>query len=255
MKKMFTIIVIIFVSIGIIIGLVFYFTSGATKSANNFFSLIKNGKIDNAYETLSEQFKHKTTLENFKIFIETYSINDFNSVFWNYRKRNLHTTELEGNFKTKNNQSVPIKVDLVKEDGQWKILSIDVKGGIDQAKTIPNDPDLMVLVNNSMQLFAQAVKNDDFSTFYSSVSKLWQSQITQEQIRDVFQSFIDKKVDITVLKETNPVFSEKPVIDENGILILRGNYYYQNYAPVNFQVKYIYEYPNWKLMGIKVTLE
>ncbi len=254
MKKMFTIIAIVIVSIGIIISLVFYLTSGAAKSADNFFSLIKNGQIDSAYETLSIQFKDKTTLENFKIFIETYSINDFNSVFWNSRTINPGIAELEGNIKTKNNQTVPVKISLIKEDGKWKILGIDVKRGVSQTKTIPSDTDLVKLTNDSIQLFAEAVKNNDFSVFYSSISKFWQNQITPEKIQDIFKSFVDQKIDITNLKDTDLVFTEKPIINEDEILILKGYYPYQNSSTINFQLKYIYEYPNWKLMGIKIGL-
>lgn len=254
MKKMLIIIAIVVASIGIIIGVVFYLTSGATKSANNFFSLIKSGNIDNAYQSLSQQFKEKTTSEQFEIFVKTYSIIDFDSVFWNSRSMNPSVTELEGSIKTKNGKTIPVKVDLVKEDGQWKILSIDVKGGIPQVKTIPSDSDLVKLVNNSIQLFGQAVKGDDFSIFYSSISKLWQGQTTSEKLRDIFNSFVDQKIDITILNDTTPVFSEKPTIDENGVLILKGYYSYKDYQPVNFQVKYIYEYPDWKLIGIKVNL-
>lgn len=254
MKKMLTIIAIVVVSIGIIIGVVFYLTSGAAKSADNFFSLIKSGNIDNAYESLSLQFKEKTTSEQFKIFVETSSITDFDSVFWNSRTMNPGVTKLEGSIKTKKSKTIPVEVDLVKEDGQWKILSIDVKGGVSQEKAIPSDSDLVKLVNHSMQLFGKGVKGDDFSIFYASISKLWQAQTTPQALRESFKSFIDQKIDIAVLQDTMPVFNEKPAIDENGVLILKGYYAYQDYSRIDFQVEYIYEHPDWKLIGIKVGL-
>ncbi|HTE48698.1 MAG TPA: hypothetical protein VK675_02220 [Candidatus Paceibacterota bacterium] len=254
MKKLLIIIGSIIAVILITIGVVLYLTRGATKAADNFFSLIKSGNVDGAYQSLSQQFKEKTTAEQFNVFVKTYSITDFESVFWNSRTINPSVTELEGSIKTKNSKTIPVKVDLVKEDGQWKILSIDVEGGIPQVKTIPSDSDLVKLVNNSIQLFGQAVKSDDFSIFYSSISQLWQAQTTPQGLREAFQSFIDKKIDITILSNITPVFSEKPAIDADGVLILKGRYYYQGYPPINFQVKYIYEYPNWKLIGIKVSI-
>ena len=246
---------IIFVVVGLIIGVVFYLTSGATKSADNFFSLVKEGKTDEAYQSLSQQFKEKTTEEQFEVFIETSSLVDFDSAFWNSRNMSIDTAKLEGTIKTKDDKTIPLELEFVKEDGQWKILSIDVKGGIAQDKIIPTDSDVIKLVNGSIQLFGEAVKNEDFSVFHSLVAKIWQAQTTPEDLKASFITFIDNKVDLTVLSNTTPFLSEKPIIDSDGLLILKGYYSYQNYPPVNFQLKYIYEYPEWKLVGIKIDLE
>jgi hypothetical protein len=252
-KKMIIIIVIVLVVIVIgIVGFVFYLTSGPVKSADNFFSLIKNGDLNGAYESTSEQFKQNTTAEQFKSFLESSSIINFNSSFWSSRSVDQNGATLTGSFKTKDDKTIPLEVSLVKENGQWKILSLDIKGGVLQAKTIPSEANLIKLTNDTMFSFAEAVKNGDFSNFYDSLSKLWQNQTTAQKLKGVFQSFVDAKSDLTVLESVTPVFGDKPIIQDNGLLVLTGYYLYQG-STVNFQFKYIYENTEWKLAGIDVS--
>ena len=117
--------------------------------------------------------------------------------------------------------------------------------------TIPSDSDLIKLTNDTMLSFAQAVKDNDFSDFYSSISKLWQSHVTAQQLGNAFMSFTEKKVDFTPLSAVTPVFSGKPVIQDDGKLVVSGYYPYLG-IKVNFALKYVYEDSNWKLDGINV---
>ena len=253
-KKMLIIILVILVIIGGGVGSVFYLMSGVSKSVDNFFSLIKNGDIDGAYQATSQKFKEGSTLDQFKSFVENSSMADFDSVSWGSKNVSLgHNATFVGSLKTKDNKVIPIKIILVKEDGQWNIFNIDfTMGGVPQIKTIPNDLDLVKLTNDTVLSFAGAVKNNNFSDFYNSISKLWQNQVTVQQFTNLFKSFIDSKVDLTVLKDTTPVFSDKPIIQDNGELVLTGYYLYQG-STLNFTLKYVYENTDWKLSGIDIS--
>ncbi|MBI5420952.1 MAG: DUF4864 domain-containing protein [Parcubacteria group bacterium] len=252
MIKKIVVVFIVLVTIGF--GIAWFLTGDATKSADAFLSSIKNGDVDKAYQSASKQFKEKTTIDQFKSFVEGSSILvRFDSVFWNSRSMNNGVTTLEGNFKTKDAEAIPIIAELIKEGGQWKILNVDIKGGIAQKKIIPSNSDLTKLVHATISSFAQAINNDDFSEFYGSISKLWQSQITAQELRDAFKSFIDKKIDITISKDATPVFNEKPAIGDDELLTLSGYYIYPDSSRLNFQLGYSYEYPDWKLSHIKVS--
>jgi len=172
---------------------------------------------------------------------------------------------LEGSIKTKNGGVIPVKIELVKESGQWKILNINKKeGGIvkegkaekgeTQEKTVPAKRELIAMTTGSVMALANAVNRDDFSGFYNSVSKLWQSQTNTDELREAFKQFIERKIDLTGIQGVNPVYSEKPYLDNNGWLILAG-YYPTEPMQVHFSLKYIFEYPEWKLASIRINLK
>ncbi len=117
---------------------------------------------------------------------------------------------------------------------------------------MPSDAELVMLVNESMFGLVKAVSAQDFQIYYDSISQLWKSQITEKEFGELFQQFIDQKLDLTFVGRTQPVFNLKPTIDENGILFLKGSYP-SGERMATFEFKYIYEYPYWKLMGINVN--
>lgn len=104
-----------------------------------------------------------------------------------------------------------------------------------------------------MKVFALSVKSNDFTPLYNSTAKYWQAQITADKLKDIFKVFIDKKIDLAPLIQGTPVLSKTPVINNDDILVLEGYYTNKPYI-VNYTLKYLYEYPEWKLIGINVKM-
>ena len=121
------------------------------------------------------------------------------------------------------------------------------------AKTIPDQPILVELVEETMLDFALSVKAEDFTVFYRRISKLWQEQTTKEQLLNLFKSFSDKKIDLILLEGKIPDFYKKPLIDDNGWLVLQGKHEAFPYY-VDFILSYTYEDTAWKLAGINVDV-
>lgn len=117
------------------------------------------------------------------------------------------------------------------------------------AKTIPDQTVLAEIVEENMLDFALAVKAEDFTVFYRRISKLWQDQTTKEQLLNLFKSFSDKKIDLILLEGKIPDFYKKPLIDDNGWLVLQGKYGAFPYY-VDFILRYTFENNAWKLAGI-----
>lgn len=116
---------------GLIVVIVFLLTSGLTKSANQFFSLIENGEIEKAYQSTSKEFQASISESEFESFLSGTSLIDFKSASWSSRSIENNIGELEGSIETKDGGVVPIKINLVKEEGKWKILSIEkTPGGV-----------------------------------------------------------------------------------------------------------------------------
>jgi hypothetical protein len=149
-------------------------------------------------------------------------------------------------------------VNLIKENGKWGIYNILItKGGItDQTATgdIITPTEAITLINGSIGLFADAVLQGNFDTFYANISEVWKQQTTAAALQEIFQKFIDKKVDLSFTKTATPNIPAAPTINEKGILIIQGAFPIGT-GGVVFQNQYIKENNAWKLFGINIQIQ
>lgn len=119
---------------------------------------------------------------------------------------------------------------------------------------IPEGDERQELVQTTLVQFNDAIQADDFTDFFPTVSKLWQRESSPAKLKETFQLFIDRKIDIGEVRTMAANFTTKPRIDESkGFkeLILEGNYD-TSPNPTRFKLKYTPEGKNWKLTGISV---
>jgi hypothetical protein len=139
------------------------FTAGLPKSANTMFADIKAGKIEQAYTATAKEFQSATTLDQFTAFVQGTKLNMYKSASWTEREVNNNQGILKGTVTLEDNTKLPFEINLIKEDGQWKIFTMNVpQGGItDQTETdtskIPTQAETTVMVQKAMELFASAV--------------------------------------------------------------------------------------------------
>jgi hypothetical protein len=268
MKKFLIGLVILLVVVGAILVAVFLLTGGVTKSADAFFTLIRDGKAKDAYLSASREFQASASEDAFATFLKDSSIADYESATWSSRSVTNNIGELEGSIKTRAGAVVPIKIKLVKEDGRWKIHAIE-KAAAGLVKTpaetrppetpsgdatVPPEDELKAMTSASIQLLARAIKAKDFTEFHQATAKIWQNQVTPESLMESFKSYIEQGADLTIVKDMTPEFQEKPSIDEKGILVLKGAYPTRP-SILNFTIKYIRQDSEWKLVGIFVNSE
>ena len=72
-------------------------------------------------------------------------------------------------------------------------------------------------------------------------------------LKNHFQPFIDKKIDLSAVAGLKPVYDQPPRINDAGLLELVGHFDTPNFQ-VNFALDYAYELPWWKLFGVNVSL-
>lgn len=258
MKKVGTILLGIVVVVAILVALLFFATSGLPKAADEFFTLVGQGKIGEAYLATAAEFRAATSEEEFAAFLRESALGEYASASWPTRTIENNRGRLEGTVTTRAGGQIPVELDLVKEGDAWKILNLRkaaaglLPGGASTVE-IPPDAELQRLTSESIGLLAEAVNRNDFSGFRAYISRLWQSQVTEEQLREAFKEFTEKRIDLTPLKNETPVFSQKPALDENGVLNLRG-YYATSPDQVRFELSFIYEHPQWKLSSIGLHL-
>jgi hypothetical protein len=121
------------------------------------------------------------------------------------------------------------------------------------AQQVPLPDQIQALVKATMLDFALAVKAKDFIGFYNNIAKFWQARTSPQQLAQIFKSFIDQEIDLTVLDDLTPSFTNKPALNSQGWLEIEGAYPTRPSA-VDFILKYKYEEADWKLVGIEVNV-
>lgn len=125
---------------------------------------------------------------------------------------------------------------------------------------MPGDDLLKALVKETTADFAAAISTGDFSNLYEKASTDFQSTYTEEQTRETFKVFLDKKSTVLPIlsKATSmdPEFSSNPYIrTEKGLSILVANGKYSTKpVPTNFEYEYVKRGGQWKMLKLVVKL-
>ena len=121
---------------------------------------------------------------------------------------------------------------------------------------IPRDEELKLLVTNTFREFDSGIQAKSMTMFWDSFSELAKSRVTPSEVDEGFQLFIDSEGfsgAISKVEGVEPVFDQPPAIDDQGTLVLSG-YYPTTPLTVRFNLGYVYEHPQWKLLGINVDI-
>lgn len=124
-----------------------------------------------------------------------------------------------------------------------------------RAAEVPEKSEIKKMTNESMTSFGEALKKKDFTEFYNSVAEIWKKQTSPEKLMDAFKAFSGPNFDILgIVQELKPTFEPAAEVNSDGVLIIKG-YYPTKPAHVVFQLKYLEEENEWKLVGINVHTE
>ena len=135
------------------------------------------------------------------------------------------------------------------------LVSLTVPARHVSAADVPDEADLKTLTEDSLTSFGKGVKKKDFSSFYEDIAEIWQKQTTPEKLKELFKDFLDKDIDLpSVVKEMEPVFNHPAAIGANDVLEIKG-YYPTTPHRVVFDLKYLEEDGEWKLVGINLDLK
>ncbi len=278
-KKILIILGVIIAVIALIIGLAFYLTSNLPRTADSFFSLIAQGKTLEAYKATAKGFQTAMDQDAFNEFLGETDLSNFSSASWSSRSIEGGRGLLEGTVILKDGRTIPLKIELIKENGTWKIFSITIpKAGLketfqepreeeteelkeEEAKEeeieqyLPVETEAKKIARETLIIFAEAVKEKDFTTFYESISSAWQKQTNSEEIYSAFESFITNEVNLERMPSASIELTEAPFFDEDGLLVLRGKALDVSTTTeinLSFELSYIFEQGNWELFGIHI---
>ena len=139
------------------------------------------------------------------------------------------------------------------EKGAWKLIGIKVEAKpTGEAGKLPSQEEAATLVQDSMLAFNAALQTKSFEDFHKGIAMMWQKRITPERLAGLFSGYMKAKVDLSGIADEEPTFTTAPAINEDGILELKGSYSIPE--KVVFDLGYLYEAPEWKLIKINVSL-
>lgn len=161
---------------------------------------------------------------------------------------------VNGYYPTRPNK-ITFKLKYLFEKSAWKIVGINVQvyPVIENTGKLPSEKEARELALASLMAFNQSLQEKSFESFHQQIGTIWRNEITPEKLKQIFQPFIDKEVDISSIKKVQPKFETKPAINADGMLELDGSYPTQP-SKVVFKLKYVYELAEWKLVAINVNL-
>ena len=117
---------------------------------------------------------------------------------------------------------------------------------------LPPEKELKALTLNTLLAFNKAVQEKSFAGFYKDqTSSILREQVSADKFSAAMREFIEKGFDIAGISKVEAVFEEKPTIDGDGVVTLKGNYPAESNT-VRFRLRYLYEKSAWKLLFIDV---
>jgi hypothetical protein len=129
-------------------------------------------------------------------------------------------------------------------------------GGLTAAAgDLPDAAEAKMMVNDTMRHFKDAVNAGSFDAFYATqLSDRWKREMTAAKLKNTFNPFIDRKIDLSPIFTVEPVI-ETPHIDGDDFLVLKGHYPVpKDNVDVFFDLSYSQE-GSWKLSGINVRVK
>jgi hypothetical protein len=237
-------------------------------SRDAFFTLLREGKFNEAYNNAAFAFQARQTAANFEGVARDLRLASFPSIKWEAPTERDGEVIFEGAAVSPEGQQLPLRAAFIKERGAWRLYSLKSRSGAGgdtfslsgknpafnaSMAPMPDGAELNQLVRETLIAFNQAVQTGDFGSFHESIAKAWQGQVSERRLREAFQSFIDRKVDISSVKDLDPKLEGTPRIDGSGVLHVRGEFPTQPRRTL-FAMRFVYEAPRWKLFGIDVSI-
>lgn len=127
------------------------------------------------------------------------------------------------------------------------------------ATDVPDEDEIKSLTDRTLLALNKAVLKKDFTAFCKKeIASAVQDQLTPEKMENSFKELVEKQIDFApAIKDMEPEFKPKPAMSHVGdfdVLIVKG-FYDTKPSRLSFQLKYVEDEDEWKLVGVDVTMK
>lgn len=147
--------------------IVMFATSGIVGTVKLQLDALRSGDIEKAYSYTSKDFQKATPYSVFKSFVDKYpSLKNNESSFFNEREIKNNIGTVKGTLTAKDGAKTPIEYQLIKEDGTWKILGMNLlpTGASTEVNNAPSQTSSDSSNNSLTQLYEN--QNSKYSIKY-----------------------------------------------------------------------------------------
>ncbi len=227
-------------------------------TSGEFMNTIKEGNIDKAYTMTSPALQKVTNKDQFKNFVTTLGLVDFKSARWFGHNQMDSLATVEGQIIAKDSSVVPIKIHMQNTAGSWKIAGVERIAGFGLAGNIseqfPSNNDVNTLVAAWISLLDRAIKANDFSEFYSNMSKLGQSTTTKEALAAGFKGYVDNKINVSAAMNANAVITPylSPNVPGKPRVLFVESTFGTTPVAMKMRMKFVLD-GGWKLLSMEIN--
>ena len=252
-------------------------------AANAFFATLERGNPRAAYDSAAFGFQATQTYDAFLSNARELALVGGQPPAWTRKDIRPSEARMDGTLASQLGTPVNVSVRLTAEGNEWRVFSLRtstpaLKGLPEDRFTLvgkgtgfndvyhqpmPDPEQLTNLVHETVTQFNNAVQSGDFHAFYGTISQQWKDGkrstgeaaegVTEHMLKNHFQGFIDKKIDLAPAESGPLVFDRPPIINQDGLLDLHGHINTPDFQVI-FDLDYAYELPRWKLFGINFSL-
>ena len=119
--------------------------------------------------------------------------------------------------------------------------------------TVPTPPVQEKLIKTTLLTFNDANLTGNYDVLHARLAKPFRDQFSPENLKQVFQSFVDRKIDLGGIVIKQPVATAESKIDERGLLLLRG-YFDTTPSRVIYEIDYAPSEGEWKPISLHVKV-
>jgi len=263
MKKLVIIMVVLGVGGVVVVGLLLFkgissIGAGLIDATDSFLLAAHNGDYARAQTYLSESYRASNNEAALRTFMKTSLLENYASSSWNSRRITNNQGYLEGSVTTTTGGVIPMKVELVDENG-WKIVSMSTStaasgAGVGTDASIPEKVAQVAMVRRSFRDFTASLRQGSMNGFHSTLAGPFREQFSPERLDSIYAAFFTLEADWSILDTTEPIFDpSSAVIDSNGVLLLKGIFPTKP-SQVSFAQKFLREGGDWRLVGFNVNV-
>ena len=211
--------------VAVIVGLIFWLTSGITDSADRLFAAARSGNYSAAYAETSQQLQSDNGEARFTQYLKANGLDKIIDTSWSSRSISGGVGELTGTLETESGGTIPATITLVSESDAWKVDFIDIRSsGLSGGTKMPTDElpavDVQVrMVHNDTIRLINALDENDPQQFL----EFWVDNATLDVLEDGFATLPAGLGTMALLAESPPEIISAD-IDSQGIMTLSGRY-------------------------------
>jgi hypothetical protein len=116
---------------------------------------------------------------------------------------------------------------------------------------IPSEAEQQTLVKTTLLDLDSAIRSGSYESFHSSGSAYFQQQYTPAQLEQRFAELARRKIDLSGISNKQAEI-KSAVQNQNGIKVLNINGSYPTNPAITFELQYIQEDIEWKLLELNI---